>query len=110
MTRAVFVVAWIALVLPWQRCHSDCQDRALVSVVAEHECHTDYGARPCEDRHEEADHERADFDSLAPNAPAPIAEIEVADFEEPPARAGGTLVAPRVLERSPVARTTVLLL
>lgn len=61
-TLVLVMLSWAALLLPWERCTSDCHD-LLEPGVGAHDCHDE--GRDC-DGGEEPDHERVEFVSLAP--------------------------------------------
>jgi len=72
MRLAVVVIAWIALLLPWERCHAMCHDH-LLPALAEHACHRnaqedDHGKESCDPAGHEARHETVAFVSLPPAA------------------------------------------
>ncbi len=68
MRVAVVLIAWTALLLPWERCHDFCHDQ-LRPALADHDCHED----SCRDDAEpepcggEARHETVQFVSLRPD-------------------------------------------
>jgi hypothetical protein len=103
------LMAWTALLLPWQRCADDHHDH-LVSAVVEHECHH----CPCEhghDDHEEADHAEVEFDSVVQIVVVALAPLDARSLDRPLESAGDAgATAPAVAEEPPVPRTTVLLL
>ena len=103
------LMAWTALLLPWQRCADDHHEH-LVSAVVEHECHH----CPCEKghhEHEEAEHSEVEFDSVVQIVVVALAPLENRSFDLPlesNCEAGTASLA--VAEEPPVPRTTVLLL
>jgi hypothetical protein len=118
MRVAVVFIAWTALLLPWERCHSLCHDE-LHPALAEHACHgnaceDEHDAEPCGRTGSEAKHETVQFVSLRPDAKVHLGTVALV-------QAAARALAPvRALERlEPVVdhdpapdllRTTVLLL
>ena len=113
MGRAVLFLAWTALVLPWERCHSDCHDRVLPSVVT-HPCQEDPccgDPAPTDGTHHEADHERIDFFSLKPKFVEPLTVVPALDVLVEVASRNETVALPaRAAPESSVRQTVVLLL
>jgi len=115
MGRVVLFLAWTALVLPWERCHSDCHDRVL-PTVATHPCHEDVCCddatpEPSDDTHHQADHERVDFFSLKPKVELPLFVAPMAELlVEVSGHTESATPHQRVAPVSPVPRTVVLLL
>lgn len=106
---AIALLAWIALILPWERCRAECHDR-VVPAVGGHDCHT---AGQCGASHEESEHEAHSFFSLAPaRAPvfAPAALLEVAFGPEGLLAFRVHVVAAAPGEPPGIPRTVVLLL
>jgi hypothetical protein len=72
MPRAAWpllVVAWVALLFPWERCHGECHDQ-LVPLGSEHGCHGDECPDEPEDHgDEDARHEAVSTVLLSPDAP-----------------------------------------
>lgn len=116
MRVALVLIAWTALLLPWERCHAICHDEVL-PALAEHDCHgktchqDDDDARPC--RRGEARHETFEFVSLRPDAKVQlhaVALVQAAVRACAPARAAVRL-QPTVDHHPPdLLRMTVLLL
>ena len=105
------VMAWSALVLPWQRCAGERHEH-LVSAVVEHQCHQ----CPCEDgrhqhEHEEAEHTEVRFDSVVQIVIVALPPFKTCTFDAPlePHSELGTLIG-AVADEPPVPRTNVLLL
>jgi hypothetical protein len=116
MRVAVVLLAWTALLLPWERCHAMCHDEVR-PALAEHDCHgetchRDDDAQPC--GRGEAGHETFEFVSLRPTAKAPLdafALVHVAVLVCAPVPAAVRL--PPTVDEHPapdLLRTTVLLL
>ncbi|MHC4222482.1 MAG: hypothetical protein ACYSUN_00685 [Planctomycetota bacterium] len=64
----VWLAAWAALVLPWERCHAGCHDQ-MRPVGEKHDCHgPDCPQKPAlpDETGDECDHEIVQFTSLAP--------------------------------------------
>jgi hypothetical protein len=61
-TPLFVALAWAALLLPWERCTSDCHER-FEALAGAHDCHD--GEKGC-DGEDSAEHERVEFVSLAP--------------------------------------------
>ena len=77
----VFLCAWVALTLPWERCHAACHDRVLPAGTA-HECHHGHGHGHDHDHDHDhdkdgnSDHDPVQFEGVAPaptQAPTPAA-------------------------------------
>jgi hypothetical protein len=118
MRVAVVLIAWTALLLPWERCHALCHDQ-LLPAVAEHACHgkTCKGhddARPCGRTGSEARHETVEFVSLRPDAKVQldaVTLVQAAALAFAPVHVAARLHP--VVEHDPapdLLRTTVLLL
>lgn len=116
MRVAVVLIAWTALLLPWERCHALCHDEML-PALAEHACHgktcdDDDDAQPCD--RSEAAHETFEFVSLRPAGKVhldAVALVQAAARTHAPAPAT-TRLQP-VVDHDPgpdLLRTTVLLL
>lgn len=115
MRVAVVLIAWTALLLPWERCHDLCHDH-LRTGLAEHDCHED----TCEGDDEpepcggEARHETVQFVSLRPDVKVPVdavALVQAAARTSAPSCAVARLLP--VVDQDPaplLLRTTVLLL
>jgi hypothetical protein len=67
----LLLVAWVALLLPWERCHGACHDRVHPDVAG-HDCH---GPNCPEDSDENSEHQKADFVSLKPSVEASKAPL-----------------------------------
>lgn len=115
MRVAVVLIAWTALLLPWERCHDLCHDQ-LRTALAEHHCHkdtceSDGGPAPCGG---EARHEAVQFVSLRPDVKVPVdavALVQAAARTFAPSCAGARLRSAVDHEPAPLLlRTTVLLL
>jgi hypothetical protein len=86
MRAAVVLLAWTALLLPWERCHDLCHDD-LHPALSGHACHGkacegDDDAEPCGRTRNEATHETVEFVSLRPDAkvhPDAVALVHAAD-------------------------------
>ena len=113
MRRAVLFLAWTALVLPWERCYSDCHDRVL-PTVAMHPCEGDLcgGDRaPTGGTHHQAEHERIDFFSLKPKFVEPLTVVSALEVLVEVASHNETVALPvRTAPESAVPKTVVLLL
>jgi hypothetical protein len=115
MRVAVVLIAWTALLLPWERCHDLCHDQ-LLPALAEHDCHghtceDDADAEPCGGK---ARHETVQFVSLRPDAKV---HLDAAALVQVAARAfapvGSAARAHPAFDHDPapdLLRTTVLLL
>jgi len=115
MRVAVVLLAWTALLLPWERCHDLCHDQ-LLPALSEHACHgkaceNDVDAEPCGGK---ARHESVQFVSLRPDAKVHLAAaalVQAAARSFAPVRAAAR--AEPVVDHDPapdLLRTTVLLL
>ncbi len=47
----VALVAWVALLLPWQQCRAECHEKLEVAI-APHQCHTDCGGEEAASEHD----------------------------------------------------------
>jgi len=114
MRVAVVLIAWTALLLPWERCHALCHDEVL-PALADHACH----GKTCDDDAQpggrsEARHETFQLVSLRPDAKVHLdaaALVQAAARAHTPVHA--TTRAQPVIDRDPapdLVRTTVLLL
>jgi len=119
MRPAVAVIAWTALLLPWERCHAMCHDHQVLPALAGHACHRearddDQGKEPCDPAGHEAEHEAVAFVSLPPAAKIQLDAVVVVQGAAPayaPVRVGMGLDP--VFDHDPapdLLRTTVLLL
>ena len=118
MRVAVVIIAWTALLFPWERCHSLCHDQ-LLPALAGHACHgkTCEGDRDAEPRgrtRSEARHEIVGFVSLRPHARVQldaVALVQAAARTFAPAHAAARRHAVVDDVRAPdLLRTPVLLL
>ncbi|MHC4959597.1 MAG: hypothetical protein ACYTGN_14620 [Planctomycetota bacterium] len=119
----LFLCAWAALTLPWERCHADCHDR-VVPVGGAHECHSghrheqhhghDHG-HDHGHQHESSDHDPVQFDGFVPSAvkvlsATAIVTLEAAAEIVPVPSAPLTTSAEARAGPPPGLRSTVLLL
>jgi hypothetical protein len=61
------LLAWAALQLPWEHCHSDCHGGHVVPALGEHHCHEEECGQASSES--EKDHERVDFPASKPGPP-----------------------------------------
>jgi len=104
------LLAWVAVLLPWQRCRSECHDR-LEPAVGEHACHDESCPDEPAEEHDEA-HETVELLSLRPDVAADVsaeAAVIVRCFAAAPALAYSGVHAPAA-PVPPVPRRTVVLL
>jgi hypothetical protein len=106
MRGCLAVLAWVALLLPWERCHAACHDRV---EVGPHECHPgEHGPELPEDQSRD---EKITFDSVRPSAEPLVAPAAPVVAVTPPVAAAAVVVAaPPVPLPAPPPRSTVLLL
>jgi hypothetical protein len=118
MRLAVVIIAWTALLLPWERCHAMCHDQVL-PALAGHACHREacedgHGKEPSDPGGHEAKHEAVGFVSLPPAAKVQLDAVVVVQGAAPaytPVRVGSRLDP--VFDHDPapdLLRSTVLLL
>lgn len=115
---ALLAAVCVALVLPWQRCHSACHDRVL-PMTGGHACHAGGTCHhpscegehsetgPCGAEHQDSTHERFVVDSVpAPHLGAVV--VAAAPAAPGPVPVAQTAPAPHGLPAPPAPRTTVL--